>query len=131
MFIAGGVLFVGLLMALGIGLVVDAADAHASSATAPATADAENACRTAFRTAYEESDQAVKARYAREEPDFFFRTSMNDVNVWNTRTTESAVEVTGDVEWTLTTGLVGATAQTTPYTCTASMKDGQITTSVR
>jgi len=129
-FIAGGVLFVGLLAALGIGLVVDAGGVHGSSAEAPAVADAEAACRTAFRTAYEQDDQAVKARYAREEPNFTYLTAMNDVNIWTSIPTASAVEVTGDVEWTLTTYRLGPQSQKTPLNCTATVEEGQIVTSV-
>lgn len=100
------------------------------SQTPPAIADAESACRSAFQATYERGDQEVKARYAREEPDFFFRTSMDAVHVWSSATVGSSVVVDGDVEWTLTTGVLGSHTQTNKYSCTASMRNGQLVTRV-
>jgi hypothetical protein len=97
---------------------------------APAIPVAEETCRAAFQAEYEREQAETRDRYTREEPTFFYRTSMDKVHVWDSRTVGNTVVVGGDVQWTLTTGVLGAQAQTTKFTCTATTRNGSIVTSV-
>ncbi|WP_203780844.1 hypothetical protein [Paractinoplanes rishiriensis] len=120
---------VGVCLIAILGFVLAGASAGTSAASPPPTADAEEACRAAIRSSWERGDQEIKARYAREEPGTVYHTALEDVNIWSSQVTDSAVVVAGDAEWTLR-NTVYYNTETTKYTCTATMTDGQITTQV-